>query len=57
MLWRAAADTVERGSFPQPAGGPATLEIDPQFRLPDWYTDWDIHVFNCPEIVRCSKSP
>lgn len=44
MLWRAALDVVERGSFPQPAGGPATLEIDPEFRLPDWYTDWDIHV-------------
>jgi ubiquinone/menaquinone biosynthesis C-methylase UbiE len=26
------------------AAGPATLELDPQLKLPGWYTDWDIHL-------------
>ena len=24
--------------------GPATVELDPELRLPGWYTEWDIHV-------------
>jgi ubiquinone/menaquinone biosynthesis C-methylase UbiE len=46
MLWRAAIDAV--GAEERPADGsgrgPATLELDPQLRLPGWYTEWDIHV-------------
>ncbi len=43
MLWRAAMDVV--GTEPiRPSTGPATLERDPALKLPDWYTDWDIHV-------------
>jgi ubiquinone/menaquinone biosynthesis C-methylase UbiE len=46
MLWRAVADAIEhRGeTLPEPGAGPSVLEIDPDFRLPDWYTEWDIHV-------------
>jgi ubiquinone/menaquinone biosynthesis C-methylase UbiE len=49
MLWRAAIDAVDAEKEPdQPVAGdpagPATLELDPDLQLPDWYTSWDIHV-------------
>jgi len=48
MLWRAAADAVnqvrEALSDTSPAAGPATLDLNPALALPDWYTEWDIHV-------------
>ena len=46
MLWREAGDTIAA----HPAAprndrrGPARLVLDPDFALPDWYTDWDIHL-------------
>lgn len=44
MLWRATSDAV-RAAGPEAApDGPATVELDPELALPDWYTDWDIHV-------------
>jgi hypothetical protein len=45
MLWRAVQDAV-RAQPPVAGGaeGPATLMLDPRLRLPDWYTDWDIHI-------------
>jgi ubiquinone/menaquinone biosynthesis C-methylase UbiE len=45
MLWRAVQDAV--AAHPPAAvgaDGPATLVLDPALRLPDWYTDWDIHI-------------
>jgi ubiquinone/menaquinone biosynthesis C-methylase UbiE len=46
MLWRAVSEAVAAvPAPPEPAAdGPATLELDPALALPDWYTDWDIHV-------------
>ncbi|MEA1673323.1 class I SAM-dependent methyltransferase [Nitrospirillum sp. BR 11163] len=45
MLWRAVSDAVVRqGALPPGPDGPATVEVDPDLVLPDWYTDWDIHV-------------
>ncbi|WP_070152143.1 class I SAM-dependent methyltransferase [Sphingobium phenoxybenzoativorans] len=46
MLWRDVADAI--GARP-PARhghsmGPAELTLDPAMHLPDWYTDWDIHL-------------
>lgn len=50
MLWRAAKDAIE--SRNDGAGAvirastveASTLELDPELDLPDWYTDWDIHL-------------
>lgn len=46
MLWRDAADIV--AGRPQSrhgeSEGPARLVLDPDLQLPDWYTDWDIHL-------------
>jgi ubiquinone/menaquinone biosynthesis C-methylase UbiE len=46
MLWRAALDAVQAiEEAPQgTTRGPATLELDPNLELPDWYTSWDIHL-------------
>lgn len=44
MLWRAAIDTVAGDAAPPAADGPATLRLDPNLKLPDWYTAVDIHV-------------
>lgn len=45
MLWRATSDAVAQMEPPRPsAEGPARLVLDPDLQLPDWYTDWDIHV-------------
>jgi ubiquinone/menaquinone biosynthesis C-methylase UbiE len=44
-LWRAVQDSVAEAPPPSPAPpGPATLVLDPNLALPDWYTDWDIHI-------------
>ncbi|HEY7901026.1 MAG TPA: class I SAM-dependent methyltransferase [Caulobacteraceae bacterium] len=43
MLWRACIDTAQA----QGAGGPSDAgeaRFDPSFPLPQWYTDWDIHL-------------
>jgi ubiquinone/menaquinone biosynthesis C-methylase UbiE len=45
MLWRAVQDAV--AAHPPAAEdvpGPATLVLDPALEMPDWYTDWDIHI-------------
>jgi ubiquinone/menaquinone biosynthesis C-methylase UbiE len=44
-LWRAVGDTVA-AELPVRAGrnGPARLTLDPELRLPDWYTGVDIHI-------------
>jgi ubiquinone/menaquinone biosynthesis C-methylase UbiE len=45
MLWRAVGDYVAsqpKGPKERPAQG--ALELDPDLVLPDWYTDWDIHL-------------
>lgn len=45
MLWRAVSDVVARHPRAAPADpGDSTVEVDPEFELPRWYTDWDIHV-------------
>lgn len=46
MLWRAAADALQASAeAPKSAPhGPATLELDPSLKLPEWYTSWDIHL-------------
>lgn len=46
MLWRDVADVVATQPHPShgQTTGPATLELDPNLALPDWYTDWDIHI-------------
>ncbi|GIL38067.1 class I SAM-dependent methyltransferase [Roseiterribacter gracilis] len=46
MLWRAVGDAIEHqaASIPFLDNGPSTVELDPTFDLPDWYTEWDIHV-------------
>lgn len=45
-LWRATGDVV--AAHPPcrrlDANGPATLALDETLKLPDWYTDWDIHI-------------
>jgi ubiquinone/menaquinone biosynthesis C-methylase UbiE len=46
MLWRDVSDVV--AAHPGPAHGesqgPAVMELNPGLTLPDWYTDWDIHI-------------
>jgi ubiquinone/menaquinone biosynthesis C-methylase UbiE len=48
MLWRAVGDSVAglqaSGDRIQAQGGPATLTLDPTVELPEWYTEWDIHL-------------
>lgn len=45
MLWRAVGDEVGAGErrIPPPSG-PATVTLDPDLPLPQWYTGCDIHV-------------
>lgn len=44
-LWRAVSDAVEgRGPIDLPATPLGSLMLDPDLALPEWYTDWDIHV-------------
>ncbi len=46
MLWRDVTDIVAAhpAAAPEPADAPATLKLNPGLTLPDWYTDWDIHI-------------
>jgi ubiquinone/menaquinone biosynthesis C-methylase UbiE len=46
MLWRDVADTVEARpvSHHGKSKGPSRVVLDPDFALPGWYTDWDIHL-------------
>jgi ubiquinone/menaquinone biosynthesis C-methylase UbiE len=48
MLWRAAGDAIgtarEAGGRAGRPSGPAAVELDPGLQLPNWYTEWDIHV-------------
>ena len=45
MLWRAVADTVGRDKAPvEGCRGSSQALLDPDLHLPDWYTDWDIHL-------------
>lgn len=39
-----AGDGATAGSHPVGSGSGPTLELDPELRLPDWYTGWDIHL-------------
>lgn len=43
-LWRAVQDAVAEAPAVASIEGPATLILDPALKLPDWYTDWDIHI-------------
>lgn len=48
LLWRAVADSVADGGDspvpPRADGGIVTLELDSGLELPQWYTEWDIHL-------------
>src|SRR5208337_3092047 len=45
MLWRAVGDAVGQSQTPPPnQNGPSHAQTNPAFSLPDWYTDWDIHL-------------
>jgi ubiquinone/menaquinone biosynthesis C-methylase UbiE len=47
MLWRAVSDAVAHERLSDDSNLPThstTLELDPSLRLPDWYTEWDIHL-------------
>src|SRR5688572_25397178 len=47
MLWRATADAVafDESRLTDGDSAPAAaLTLDPSLELPDWYTEWDIHL-------------
>lgn len=45
MLWRDVSDVVAaHPSSARNGNGPAVLELHSELDLPDWYTDWDIHI-------------
>ena len=45
LLWRAVSEAVEHEPPDDgTAAGESTLALDPDLALPDWYTDWDIHL-------------
>ncbi len=46
MLWRAVSDVVAAhdDEITLPKNPIGRLELDAKLKLPDWYTDWDIHV-------------
>ena len=46
MLWRAVSDVVSaHPNYTSPDGANTWgLELNPDLELPQWYTDWDIHV-------------
>lgn len=47
MLWHAVGDAVKNSGAAvaaSAASGPASVKLDPDLKLPAWYTDWDIHV-------------
>ena len=44
-LWRAVSDAVaDAPPIALPDAPKGSLTLDPALALPDWYTDWDIHV-------------
>lgn len=44
-LWRAVSDAMaQAGPIEMPQAPAGSLALDPDLALPDWYTDWDIHV-------------
>jgi len=44
-LWRAVTDaTVDSPAIELPQSPKGKLTLDPDLALPEWYTDWDIHV-------------
>jgi ubiquinone/menaquinone biosynthesis C-methylase UbiE len=45
MLWRAVTDAIAMAAPPAlDITAPATLTLDPSLQLPQWYTEWDIHL-------------
>lgn len=51
MLWRAVEDAVQGAKVEADThaastarDSTATLSLDPDLELPDWYTEWDIHL-------------
>lgn len=47
MLWRAVDRAVGASPADGAGGAPSrspAVEVDPDLRLPGWYTDWDIHL-------------
>ena len=45
MLWRAVGEAVAaREPAAAASTAPASAELDAGLELPDWYTDWDIHL-------------
>jgi ubiquinone/menaquinone biosynthesis C-methylase UbiE len=58
MLWRAVGDAVAKDvPAPPRQQGPAHVEHDPVLILPEWYTQWDIHlqpggVWSSPQAAR-----
>jgi ubiquinone/menaquinone biosynthesis C-methylase UbiE len=45
LLWRAVSDAVEHEAPADEAtAGESTLTLDADLVLPDWYTEWDIHL-------------
>lgn len=44
MLWRAAGDVVAASPDPRSPGDAAPPKLDSELQLPDWYTEWDIHL-------------
>ncbi len=44
-LWRAVSDALEGApAIELPKDPIGSLTLDPELKLPEWYTDWDIHV-------------
>ncbi|MCC5868674.1 MAG: class I SAM-dependent methyltransferase [Gammaproteobacteria bacterium] len=44
MLWRAVIDALDDEAPGADDALAASVEMDEQLELPDWYTDWDIHL-------------
>jgi ubiquinone/menaquinone biosynthesis C-methylase UbiE len=45
LLWRAVSDAVDhQASADSATAGESALTLDADLALPDWYTDWDIHL-------------
>lgn len=45
LLWRAVSDAVDHQAIADDiTTGESTVTLDADLALPDWYTDWDIHL-------------
>lgn len=45
LLWRAVCEAVDHEPRDEaPVAAWSRLVLDPDLKLPDWYTDWDIHL-------------